>query len=140
MAMTIHLDIVSAEKEIFSGLVEILVVSGVLGELGIQHGHTPLFTALKPGQVRLTLPDGKEEIYYISGGMLEVQPDCATVLADTVARADTLDEAIAVAAKEKAEAALAHHEADFDYSKAATELARAIAQIQTIRQLRERKK
>lgn len=140
MAMTIHLDIVSAEKEIFSGLVETMVATGVLGELGVQHGHASLLTALKPGQVRLTRPDGEQEIYYISGGMLEVQPHCATVLADTAERADTLDEAVAIAAKEKAEAAIADHDADFDYSQAAAELARAVAQIQAIRKMREKHK
>lgn len=140
MVMSIHLDIVSAEKEIFSGLVEVVIVSGMLGELGIKPGHAPLLTILKPGQVRLKKPEAEEEIYYISGGMLEVQPNCVTVLSDTAARADTLDEAQAIAAKEKAEAALARDGSDFDYSKAAGELARAVAQIQAIRKLREKHK
>lgn len=140
MAMTIHLDIVSAEKEIFSGLAELVVATGTLGEIGIAHGHAPLLTALVPGQVRIIKPGGVEAIYYISGGMLEVQPDTVTVLADVVQRAETLDEAKALRAKEKAEAALAHQVADFDYSKAATELARALAQIQAIRRMREKLK
>lgn len=138
MAMTIHLDIVSAEKEIFSGRVEMVVATGSLGELGITPGHAPLLTALRPGQVRITKQAGGHEVYYISGGLLEVQPDCVTVLADLAERADSLDEAKALAAKEKAEAALLQRGAEFDYSKAATELARAVAQIRAIRKVREK--
>ena len=138
MVMTIHLDIVSAEKEIFSGRVEIVVATGSLGELGISPGHAPLLTALKPGQVRITKQGGEEEIYYISGGLLEVQPDCVTVLADLAERADTLDEAKALVAKEKAEEILAQRGVQFDYSKAATELARAVAQIRAIRKVRKK--
>lgn len=140
MAMTIHLDIVSAEKEIFSGLAELVVVTGVLGEIGIAYGHAPLLTALKPGQIRVVQPGGRQEIYYTSGGMLEVQPTTVTVLADVAQRADTLDEAEALKAKEKAQAILTHREADIDYSKAAIELAKAIAQIRAIRDMREKLK
>ena len=138
MAMTIHLDIVSAEREIFSGRVEMVVATGSLGELGIAPGHAPLLTALKPGQVKITKQGGEEEIYYISGGLLEVQSGCVTVLADLAERADTLDEAKALAAKEKAEEALAQRGAEFDYSNAAIELARAVAQIRAIRKVREK--
>src|SRR5271168_4350620 len=108
MAITTHLDIVSAEQEIFSGLVEMVVATGELGEVGITPGHAPLLTVLKPGEVRLTLPGGAQEIYYVQGGMLEVQPSCVTVLADVVERADHLDEAAALAAKAHAESAMAN--------------------------------
>lgn len=137
MAITTHLDIVSAEKEIFSGVVEMLVATAELGELGISPGHAPLLTILKPGEIRVHLPGGKQEIYYISGGMLEVQPYYVTVLADTVERADNLDEAAALAAKARAEEAIANKSADFDYSMAATELAQAIAQIRAIQKFKK---
>ena len=137
MAITTHLDIVSAEKAIFSGLVEKLVVTGELGELGINPGHAPLLTLLRPGEVRIHLPGGQEEIYYISGGMLEVQPFTVTVLADAVERADNLDEAAALAAKKRAEEAIANKGADFDYSVAATELAQAVAHIRAIQKIKK---
>ena len=106
MAITTHLDIVSAEKEIFSGIVEMVVATGELGEVGITPGHAPLLTVLKPGEIRITLPGGEQDVYYVSGGMLEVQPFYVTVLADAVERADNLDEAAALAAKERAEKVL----------------------------------
>jgi F-type H+-transporting ATPase subunit epsilon len=142
MSMTVHLDIVSAEKSFFSGLVEMVVVTGDLGELGISPGHAPLLTSLRPGQVRATIPGDHptEEVFYISGGMLEVQPNVVTVLADVVERAEDLNEAAALEAKEKAEELLADQKADFDYSKAAAELAEAVAQIQAIRKLRKKTK
>lgn len=140
MAITTHLDIVSAEREIFSGIVEMIVASGELGELGITPGHAPLLTMLRPGEIQITLPDGKEDIYYISGGMLEVQPYYVTVLADTVERASDLDEAAALAAKARAEEAIANKGADIDYSVATAELARAVAQIRAIQKLRNRLK
>src|ERR1700739_63013 len=99
MAITMQVDIVSAEKEIYSGTAEMLVATGEFGELGIVPGHAPLLTLLKPGEVRITLPGGGQEIYYVSGGILEVQPKCTTVLADAVERAEDLDEAAAIAAK-----------------------------------------
>ena len=123
MAMSVHLDIVSAEKAIFSGLAELVVASGELGDLGIAPGHTPLLTNLKPGQIRVTKQGGVEEVFYVSGGMLEVQPNCVTVLADTAERADDLDEAAAIAAQEKAERMIADKSAKVDYTKAAAELA-----------------
>lgn len=137
MAITTHLDIVSAEREIFSGIVEMVVATGDFGELGIVPGHAPLLTILKPGEIRVTLPGGHHEIYYVSGGMLEVQPHCVTVLADEVERADSLDEAAALAAKAKAEEAIANRGAEFDYSLATSELARAIAQIRAIQKIKK---
>jgi F-type H+-transporting ATPase subunit epsilon len=140
MAITTHLDIVSAEKEIFSGSVEMIVATGELGEVGIIPGHAPLLTVLKPGEVRVTLPGGQHEVYYISGGMLEVQPHYVTVLADTVERADTLDEAAALEAKAKAEELMSNKDSDIDYSVAAAELARAVAQIRAIQKVRKNMK
>ena len=137
MTITTHLDIVSAERQIFSGLVEMLVATGELGEVGIVPGHAPLLTVLKPGEVRLTLPGGEQEVYYVQGGMLEVQPKCITVLADVVERADHLDEAAALAAKANAEAAMLNKGAEMDYSVAAIELARAVAQIRAIQKVRK---
>jgi len=137
MAITTHLDIVSAEREIFSGVVEMIVASGELGELGITPGHAPLLTMLRPGEIQITLQDGKEEVYYVSGGMLEVQPYYVTVLADTVERADDLDEAAAMAAKARAEEAIANKGAEMDYSVATIELARAVAQIRAIQKARK---
>ena len=137
MTITTHLDIVSAERQIFSGLVEMVVATGELGEIGIVPGHAPLLTVLKPGEVRLTLPGGECEIYYVQGGMLEVQPQCITILADLAERADHLDESAALAAKTNAEAAMARKGADIDYSVAAVELARAVAQIRAIKKVRK---
>jgi F-type H+-transporting ATPase subunit epsilon len=138
MAITMHVDIVSAEKEIFSGTVEVLVATGDLGELGITPGHAPLLTVLKPGEIRLKLPEGGEEIYYVSGGMLEVQPYCTTVLADVVERAEDLDEAAALAAKARAEEAISQKGTEIDYAMATTELARAAAQIRAIKKIRKK--
>ncbi len=137
MAITTHLDIVSAEHEIFSGLVEMVVATAELGEVGITPGHAPLLTLLKPGEIRVTLPGGEQDIYYVQGGMLEVQPNCVTILAAVVERADHLDEAAAMAAKAHAEAALSDKGADIDYSVAAVELARAVAQIRAIQKVRK---
>ena len=137
MAITTHLDIVSAEREIFSGVVEMVTASGELGELGITPGHAPLLTMLRPGEIQVTLQGGKEELYYVSGGMLEVQPYYVTVLADTVERAENLEEAAAHAAKAHAEAVIANKGADIDYSVATIELARAVAQIRAIQKARK---
>lgn len=138
MAITTHLDIVCAEHEIFSGIVEMVVATGELGEVGIVPGHAPLLTVLKPGEIRVTLPGGQEDLYYVSGGMLEVQPHAVTVLADSVARAENLDEAAALAAKARAQEAMANKNAEVDYSVAAMELARAAAQIRAIQKLRKK--
>lgn len=140
MAMTVHLDIVSAEKEIFSGLVELVVATGLMGEIGVVAGHSPLLTQLKPGEVRIKTESGAEDVFYVSGGMLEVQPHCVTILADEAERAETLDEAEALKAKERAEQALADRSADFNYTAAAAELARAAAQISAIRKARKQLK
>jgi F-type H+-transporting ATPase subunit epsilon len=140
MAITTHLDIVSAEQEIFSGVVEMVVATGELGEIGIVPGHAPLLTVLKPGEIRVTLQGGSQEIYYVSGGMLEVQPYCVTVLADVVERAESLDEAAAIAAKARAEDLMANKNAEVDYALAATELARAVAQIRLIQKMRKQLK
>lgn len=137
-AFTTHLDIVSLEKEIFSGLVNSLTVTGSEGELGIQPGHAALITLLKPGTIRVVKQGGHEETFFISGGVLEVQPDVVTVLADTVVRAEDLDEAAAIEAKEHAEKLLSSRRADIDYSAAAAELARAVAQLRMIKQLRSK--
>lgn len=138
MAMTIHVDIVSAEKQIFSGRAEMVFVTGALGELGVTYGHAQLLTYLKPGQVRLQMSEGKEEVFYISGGLLEVQPSTVSVLANTAERAEDLDEAAALEAKQAAEDALANRNAEFEYAKAAAQLAEAAAQIQAIRALRKK--
>lgn len=140
MTITTHLDIVSAEREIFSGLVEMVVATGELGEVGIVPGHAPLLTVLKPGEVRLTLPGGEQDIYYVQGGLLEVQPRCVTVLADVVERAEYLDESSALAAKAHAESVMSHKGGDIDYSVAAAELARAVAQLRAIQKIRKKTK
>ncbi len=137
MAMTMHCDIVSAEESIFSGLVEILVATGTLGDLGIAPGHAPLLTALIPGPVRVVLQDGSEQIYYVSGGFLEVQSGVVTVLADTALRADDVNEAAALQAIEDANDAIANKDSEFEYSRAATQLAEAAAQLRALRQIRK---
>jgi len=138
MAMTIHCDIVSAEDEIFSGLVELLVAAGSEGDLGICYGHAPLLTSLQPGPVRLIKQNGEEEVYYVSGGYLEVQPNAVTVLADTALREGDMDESAAEAAKQEAVAALQSQGEGMDYSKAAAQLAEAAAQLRTLKALRKR--
>jgi len=136
MAMTIHVDIVSAEKEIFSGLVEAVFASAVMGEVGIYPRHTPMLTRLKPGEVRV-LVNGKEEQFYVSGGMLEVQPHVVTVLADTAMRADDVDEAAALEAKADAERALKDKDAKMDAAEAQAKLAEAMAQLRSIERMRK---
>lgn len=139
MAMTVHVDVVSAEESIFSGLAELVIVPGASGELGILPRHTPLLTRIKPGSVRLKLPDQeKEELIYVSGGMLEVQPDVVTVLADTAIRGADLDEARAMTAKQAAEEAMKNRSSDIDYAAAQAELSQALAQLQAIEKLRKR--
>lgn len=132
-----ELDIVSAEAAIFSGPVTFLAVTGSLGELGIYPGHTALITTLKPGQIKANLENGTEEVFYISGGILEVQPKVVTVLADTAVRATDLDEAAAKAAQAHAEKILNEQEAGVNYSRALTELAEAAAQLRAIQMLRK---
>ena len=138
MAITVHCDIVSAEAEIFSGLVEMVIAHGHLGDLGIAPGHAPLITDLKPGPIRLVKQGGEEEVYYISGGFLEVQPNMVKVLADTVLRAGDLDEAAAQESLKAAEKALHEKGAEFDYSAASARLAEAAAQLRTLQQIRKK--
>ncbi|AAY40147.1 F0F1 ATP synthase subunit epsilon [Pseudomonas syringae pv. aptata] len=138
MAMTVHCDIVSAEGEIFSGLVEMVIAHGNLGDIGIAPGHAPLITDLKPGPIRLIKQGGEAEVFYISGGFLEVQPNMVKVLADTVQRAADLDEASAQAAVLAAEKALNEKGADFDYGSATARLAEAAAQLRTVQQIRKK--
>jgi F-type H+-transporting ATPase subunit epsilon len=138
MAMTIHCDIVSAEEEIYSGLVETLVATGGEGELGVSYGHAPLLTSLVPGPVRIVVQDGSEQVFYVSGGFLEVQPGVVSILADTAIRADDVDEAAAEEARKAAEQELANQTGDFDYGRASAQLAEAAAQLATLRKLRNR--
>ena len=139
-AATIRLDIVSAEKQIFSGEVDMIFVTGEMGEMGIAPGHSQLLTILKPGYVRAILPNKEEEVFYVSGGMLEVQPYIASVLADVVLRADDIDEEAALAAKEQAEKALSGKVSAIDLAKATAELAEIAAQIRVVQRLKKRAK
>ena len=139
MPTTIRLDIVSAERELFSGECEMVIAPGAMGELGILPRHTPLVTRLKPGEVRARLPGGEEQSFYVSGGMLEIQPHIVTVLSDTGQRAEDLDEAVALAAQEQAERMLTDRASDIDEARARAELAQAAAQLQAIRRLRSRR-
>jgi F-type H+-transporting ATPase subunit epsilon len=137
MSMTMHIDIVSAEAEIFSGTVTMVYAPAEMGEVGIAPRHAPLLTRLKPGEVRVQTQEGEELSFFVSGGMLEVQPHVVTVLADTAIRAADLDEAQALEARERAEKMLADKSADLDYAKAQAELAQSMAQLAAIRKLRE---
>lgn len=138
MAMTIQCEVVSAEKAIFSGLVEMVVAAGDLGDLGVVYGHAPLLTGLIPGPVRVIKQGGEEEVFYVSGGYLEVQPNAVTILADTALRADDINEAAAKEAQEAALHAMTNQAGDFDYSKAAIQLAESVAQLRAIQQLRKK--
>ena len=140
MASTIHIDIVSAEAEIFSGPAEIVFAPATMGEVGIMPRHTPLLTTLKPGEVRVRHPGGEEESFYVSGGMLEIQPHVITVLSDTAVRAEDVDEAAVLEAKERAERALADRQSDIDEAQARAELIQAAAQLSMIRRLRDKLK
>lgn len=139
MALRVHVDVVSAEEQIYSGEAEYVVLPGEAGELGIWPRHTPLLTRIKPGAVRIKVPDGGTEVIYVSGGMLEVQPTLVTVLADTAIRGADLDEAKALEAKTAAEEALRNRSGNIDYAKAESELAEAVAQLATIEKLRKRR-
>jgi F-type H+-transporting ATPase subunit epsilon len=138
--MTLHVDIVSAEAEIFSGTATMVFAPAEMGEVGITPRHAPLLTRLKPGEVRVETQEGEEQCFFISGGMLEIQPHIVTVLADTAIRAADLDEAHALEARQRAEKLLADKTAEIDYAKAQAELAESIAQLAAIRKLRERAK
>lgn len=139
MAMTMHVDIVSAEEEIYSGTAEMVFAPLATGEVGILPRHAPLLARMKPGEVRIRKGE-QEEYFYVSGGVLEVQPHVVTVLSDTAIRAKDLDEAAAVEAQRRAEEALKDRTADIDYAKAQAELIEAVAQLRMIRRLRERLK
>jgi F-type H+-transporting ATPase subunit epsilon len=139
MSMTVHVDVVSAEESIFSGLAEFVVLPGEAGELGILPGHMPLMTRIKPGAVRLKLPQqDQEELIFVAGGILEVQPGVVTVLADTAIRGRDLDEAKALDAKKRAEEAMVDRSAELDYARAQAELAEAVAQLAAIQKLRRK--
>jgi F-type H+-transporting ATPase subunit epsilon len=139
MAMTMHLDIVSAEKEIFSGRAEVVIAPAIMGEVGIHARHTPMLTPLKPGEVKITKQGGEEELIYVSGGMMEVQPSVVTILSDTAVRAQDLDEAAAMEAKQAAEEAIANREGDMDIAEAQSKLLEAVAQLQMIERFRKRR-
>lgn len=135
---TIHVDIVSAEREIFSGEAEAVFAPALLGEVGIMPGHAAMLTQLRPGEVRVQLKGGEQQAFYVSGGMLEVQPKMLTVLSDTALRAHDLDEAAVLKAKQEAEEALKDRSGKIDFAKAQAELAELAAQLQTIQRLRRR--
>ncbi|MBO1256769.1 F0F1 ATP synthase subunit epsilon [Alteromonas sp. 5E99-2] len=134
-ATTVHLDVVSAEEQIFSGLVETIQVSGSEGELGIYPGHTPLLTPIKPGMVRLVKEGGEEQLIYVAGGVLEVQPSCVIVLADTAVRGEDLDEQAVLSAKRLAEEHMS--DSEFDHTEALMEFEEAVAQLKLIQKMRK---
>ncbi len=136
-AMTVHLDIVSAESSIFSGRVESLRVTGVEGELGILPGHAPLLTQIKTGMARIVKQGGNEEVFYLSGGLLEVQPSSVSILSDVVMRAKDIDEQAALEAKRRAEAHMVTAGADFNYDAAMVELAKAMAQLRVVETIKK---
>jgi len=139
MASTVFCSIVSAEQEIFAGQVEMVVASGTIGELGILPGHTPLLSGVKAGPVRLILEGGEEQIFYASGGFIEVQPTSITILADTAMRADDLDEAEALEAKKKAELELSGQKSDIDFARVSADLQEQAAMLRTIQKARNKK-
>lgn len=136
--MTIHVDIVSAEQEVYSGLAEMLFAPAELGEVGIAPRHAPLITKLKPGEVRVKISDKESQEFYVSGGLLEVQPHVVTVLADTAIRAHDIDEAQALQAKARAEELLTDKSGKVDYARAQAQLAEAVMQLRTLERLRKR--
>jgi F-type H+-transporting ATPase subunit epsilon len=139
MANTIHVDVVSAEEQIYSGEAEYVILPGVDGELGVYPRHTPLLTQIKPGAVRIKVPDqALEELVYVQGGFLEIQPTKVTVLSDTAVRANDLDEAKAMEAKQRAEEAMANQDTKVDLAAAQAELSAALAQIEVLRKFRHR--
>jgi len=139
MAMTMHVNIVSAEQEIYSGTVTQVFAPAEMGEVGVMPRHAPMLSTLKPGVVRVLLQDGEEETFYVSGGILEIQPHVVTILSDTALRADDIDEAAALEAKARAEAAMKDKASDMDYVKAKSVLIEAVAQIEALKKLRKKK-
>ena len=138
MTMTIHVDIVSAETELYSGLAEMVFVPGKMGELGIAPRHTPLVTTLKPGLVRLELPENKEESFFVSGGILEIQPHVVTILSDSASRTEDMDEAAVLKAKEEAEHAFASLTEDIDFDHVQQQMIEARAKYEALQKLRGR--
>ena len=138
MTMTVHVDIVSAEGEIFSGLAEMVFAPAEMGEVGIAPRHAPFISNLVPGEVRVKISEGESHPFYVSGGVIEVQPHLVTILADSAIRAADIDESIALEARARAEETLADKTASVDYAKARSELAQAVMQLQTLNRLRRR--
>ena len=139
MAMTTHVDIVSAENEIWSGQATMVFAPGIMGELGIAPRHTPLLTRLKAGEVRVRGENGEDESFFITGGMLEIQPHIVTILSDTAVCADDLDEAAAIEARQRAEEAMQSKSSEMDFARASAELAEAAAMVETIKKLKGRR-
>jgi F-type H+-transporting ATPase subunit epsilon len=138
MSALLHIDIVSAEQSLFSGTASFVRAPAEQGEMGVLPHHTPLLTRLRPGEIMLRLPDGEEQYFYVSGGLMEVQPQVVTVLADTALRARDIDEAAAQQARERAESALKDQHTAIDYAHAQAELAEAIAQLKALQSLRKK--
>jgi len=139
MAMTMHVNIVSAENEIYSGTVTEVYAPAEAGEVGIMPRHTQMLSTLKPGVVRIVTQEGTEESFYVSGGILEVQPHVVTVLSDTALRATDINESAAIEARTRAEAAMKDRASDMDYAKAKSELIEAVAQIEALKKIRRKK-
>ena len=139
MTSSIHCSIVSAEQEIFAGTVQRVVATGTLGEIGVYPGHTPLLTGIQPGPVKLVLEDGSEEMFFASGGFLEIQPTSITLLADTAVRADDIDEVAAQEAERKAQQELSDQRADVDFARVAADMKEQAALLRTVRKFRDQK-
>ena len=139
MAMTMHVNIVSAEQEIYSGTVIQVFAPAEMGEVGIMPRHAPMLSTLKPGVVRVISQEGEEQTFFVSGGILEIQPHVVTILSDTALRASDIDESAALEAKSRAEAAMKDKASDMDYAKAKTELIEAVAQIEALKKIRKKK-
>jgi F-type H+-transporting ATPase subunit epsilon len=139
MAMTMHLNIVSAENEIYSGTITQVFAPAEMGEVGVMPRHAPMLSTLKPGVVRVISPEGEEQSFYVSGGILEIQPHVVTILSDTALRAADIDESAALEAKSRAEAAMKDKASEMDYAKAKSELIEAVAQIEALKKLRRKK-
>ena len=139
MTSSIHCSIVSAEQEIFAGTVQRVVATGTLGEIGVYPGHTPLLTGIQPGPVKLVLEDGSEEMFFASGGFLEIQPTSITLLTDTAVRADDIDEAAAQDAERKAQQELSDQRADVDFARVAADMKEQAALLRTVRKFRDQK-